>query len=94
MGVVDRVFEVDEVARHRPAPLRGALGHDSAGEQDQVGLPASPNASIFVCAAQFGELDVLDIVEVHGDVADVAEEPRPPTVGRNPRTRNTNTGRK
>ena len=28
------------------------------------------------------ELDVLDAVEVHGDVADVAEQPRPAAIGR------------
>ena len=35
-----------------------------------------------VGAAQGVELDVLDVVEVHGDVGDVAEEQRPAAVGR------------
>ena len=35
-----------------------------------------------VGAAQGVEVDLLDAVEVHGDVADVAEEPNPAAVGR------------
>ena len=35
-----------------------------------------------VGAAEGGELDVLDAIEVHGDVADVAGQPRPPAIGR------------
>ena len=35
-----------------------------------------------VGAAERGKLDVLDAVEVHGDVADVAEQPHPRAVGR------------
>ena len=35
-----------------------------------------------VGAAQGVELDVLDAVEVHGDVADVAGQPHPPAIGR------------
>ena len=35
-----------------------------------------------VGAAQGVELDVLDAVEVHGDVADVAEQPHPRAIGR------------
>ena len=35
-----------------------------------------------VGAAQGVDLDVLDTVEVHGDVADVAEQPHPTAIGR------------
>ncbi len=35
-----------------------------------------------VGAAQSGELDVLDAIEVHGHGADVAEQPRPRAIGR------------
>ena len=35
-----------------------------------------------VGAAEGGDVDLLDAVEVHGDVADVAEEPQPAAVGR------------
>ena len=35
-----------------------------------------------VGAAERGELDMLDAVEVHGDVADVAEQPHPLAIGR------------
>ena len=35
-----------------------------------------------VGAAQGREVDALDTVHVHGDVADVAEEAHPPAIGR------------
>ena len=35
-----------------------------------------------VGAAASGEVDVLDAVEIHGDVGDVAREPHPPAIGR------------
>ena len=63
-----------------PTPLPGVarqvdrdLGDAGAGEVadgDVVG------------AAERGEVDVLDAVEIHGDVADVAGELHPPVVGR------------
>ena len=50
------------------------------GDQPDIG-PGQIVDGRLVCAAQGIELDGLDIVEVHRDVAEVAEEQRPPAVG-------------
>ena len=60
-------------AARRRRQVDGDLLHVGSGEvvdRDGVG------------AAQGSELDVLDAVEVHGDVADVAEQPHPLAIGR------------
>jgi len=60
-------------AARRRRRVDGDLRHVGAGEvvdRDVVG------------AAQGRELNSLDAVEIHGDVADVAKELHPPAIGR------------
>src|SRR6185312_4981763 len=67
---------VDLAVAGRAADRRGQVD----GDLGDVGAAEIVNPDV-VAPAQSMELDALDIVQVHGDVGDVAREERAPTVG-------------
>ena len=82
---VDRVVAVGAVDGHGDRPRRRRVPPASPPRSISTCVTSVPVRSltvIVVGAAQRVELDVLDVVEVHGDVGDVAGEPHPAAVGR------------
>ena len=80
---VDLVVAAGAVDRHRVGRAVAAAARRRQVDRDLLDVGGGKIVDgDLVGAAQGVELDLLDIVEVHDDVGDVAGEPRAPAIGR------------